>query len=57
MSDYELATTLGLEVNESESLLRLVWDPCDINPSTGEIMPSAFEKSDLRDARRGLSVN
>nr|WP_313014715.1 hypothetical protein [Brucella intermedia] len=57
MSDYELATTLGLEANESESLLRLVWDPCDIDPNTGQIMTSAFEKSDLRDSQRGLSVD
>lgn len=57
MSDYALATTLGYEVDEDEMLLRLVWDPEDINPETGELMTSAFASDDLKNHRRGLSVD
>ncbi|MEY9720715.1 hypothetical protein ABIA22_003205 [Sinorhizobium fredii] len=49
--------TTGQQVSEDEMLLRLVWDPDDIDPETQELLTSAFSKDDLKSVERGLSVD
>lgn len=57
MNEMSQADTTGQQVDEDEWLLRLVWDPDDIDPITKELIPSAFAKADLKGPYRGLSVD
>lgn len=57
MSDAATTPSQGEEVGREELLLRLVWDPDDIDPVTKELQTSAFPKGELESAANGISVD